>query len=151
MTTLDNIIQMVSQTRFATEAGVAMHRNLQRVTIASDHCSGDSELVARIVKNKTLAQLFSPQSRTEVPIAGTINGHFVSRRLDRLLINNTEKTIMILDYKTDTAPDKYRTQYISQVYEYMQLLHAIYPNYTVHGYILWTHDFSLEKIPTKPL
>ena len=60
--------------------------------------------------------------------------------------NSQDKTVYVMDYKTDTDKAINHNKYIAQVREYVALLRAIYPDYTIIGYILWTHDFSLEKI-----
>ncbi len=147
MTTLHNILQRTERTRFATKTGREMHRKLQRIVISDTYSAGDQDLIERICATPHLAKFFSPLSRTEVPIAGTINNRFISRRIDRMITDDTAHTIMVLDYKTDVNPDTYRQKYIDQVNEYVQLLHAVYPNYEITGYILWTHDFLLEKLP----
>lgn len=149
--TINKILQDITHAHLATNAGTSMHHKLQQITITPESCSGAPELITRIKNNPLLSQIFSPDSQTEIPIAGTINGHFISRRIDRLLINNTNNTIIILDYKTDTNRNTNHQKYTHQINEYIQLLHAIYPNHKITGYILWTHDFSLEKLPPKQL
>ena len=126
----DIIDQMVRQD-YATDTGRKMHARMQRIVIDGDASRGDMDIRAKISENPTLAQMFSPASRTEVPIAGTINGRFISRRIDRLFTDDENKHVYVLDYKTN---------------EYKTLLHDIYPNYEIRGYILWLHDFSVEEI-----
>lgn len=151
MTTLHNILKTQSQTQHATDAGIKMHARLQRIFISDNQSTGDTDLVAKISAHPEIAQLFAPASQTEVPIAGTIDGKFISRRIDRLLIDDKNKTISILDYKTDTNPDEFRNKYIFQIREYATLLRQIYPHHKIHCYILWTHNFLLERLPIKPL
>lgn len=151
MTTLHNIIQNAEHTRFATETGREMHRKLRNIVISDTRSTGDADLIGRICATPHLKQFFTVSSRTEVPIAGTINNRFISRRIDRLVIDNKARTIIVLDYKTDTDPDANRPQYIIQINEYIQLLNGMYPNYEITGYILWTHDFLLEKMPAMRL
>lgn len=146
MKTLHDILKHCEHTRFATDAGTQMHKRLQRVTISKDKTSGAPDLVARISAKSELLPFFCVSAKTEVPIAGTIKGHFVSRRIDRLVVDPSNKTVYVMDYKTDTDKAINRNKYIAQVREYVALLRAIYPDYTITGYILWTHDFSLEKI-----
>lgn len=146
MKTLHDILNQCERTRFATDAGTKMHKRLQRVTIEADKTSGDPDLVARISAKSELLPFFCLAAKTEVPIAGTIKGRFVSRRIDRLLVNTLDKTVSVLDYKTDINKTINRDKYIAQVHEYVALLQAVYPDYKIAGYILWTHDFLLEKI-----
>lgn len=146
MKILHDILNQCERTRFATDAGTQMHKRLQRVTIDGDKTSGDPDVVARISAKSELLPFFCVSAKTEVPIAGMIKGRFVSRRIDRLLVNTLDKTISVLDYKTDINKTINRDKYIAQVHEYVALLHAVYPDYAIKGYILWTNDFSLEKI-----
>lgn len=151
MTTLHNILAEYDKTQYATTAGTHTHQKLSKITISPDFESGDSELINHIKQIPELRRLFSPDTKTEVPIAGTIKNRFISRRIDRLHIDTNTKTITILDYKTDINHEKFRTVYISQMQDYANLLHAIYPDHKIDTYILWTHDFLLEKLNIKPL
>lgn len=141
MTILHNILSAHDSTKIATDIGTKMHARLQHTDSTSS-----TDLAERMFTNPTLRRLFDSASQTEVPIAGIINGRFISRRIDRIRINHTDKIIEILDYKTDIAPENYRTKYILQIREYANLVHKLYPDYKIICYILWTHDFSLEQI-----
>lgn len=149
MTTLNEILSARTVAKYATESGTKMHTLLQHIVIDDKVERGDAELVSKIKRIPELVPFFSASSRTEVPVAGTINGRFVSRRIDRLCINHKQKHIDIIDYKTDIDHDKFYSQYSTQLREYCELLRAIYPDYSISAYILWTHDFSLEKIAYK--
>jgi hypothetical protein len=146
MTTLNDILKTKTQTKQATDTGTKTHLLLQHIVIDNDIEQGNETIVKKIKQNPVLIQFFNKDSKTEVPIAGTINRKFISRRIDRLNINKNKKHIDIIDYKTDTNPEVYRALYITQVREYTQLLKATHPDFTISTYILWTHDFSLEKI-----
>lgn len=145
MTTLNDILIAHDAAKYATDAGKKMHTRLQRVVLGNE-LRGDQELIAQIHATPGLAEFFGTNSKTEVPIAGTINGRFISRRLDRLVIDGAAKTVSVLDYKTDINHRMYYEKYIAQLREYVSLLRAIYPGYKISGYILWTHDFLLEKV-----
>lgn len=146
MKILHDILKLCEQTHFATDAGTRMHKRLQQIAIGEDKMLGDPDLVARISAKSELLPFFCIAAKTEVPIAGMIKGRFVSRRIDRLLVNTLDKTVYVLDYKTDINKTINRDKYIAQVHEYVALLQAVYPDYKIAGYILWTNDFSLEKI-----
>ncbi len=146
MKTVIKIVSEYDNQHHATASGSLMHKKLQFVTLDGANTTGDAELVNQIQQHSELVPYFSPKSRVEVPIAGFINNRFVSRRIDRLLIDDITKTISILDYKTDTNRETYRTRYERQISEYIALLRALYPDYTIHGYILWTHDFFLDMV-----
>ena len=151
MTQLHKIVSNIEHTKFATNTGTRKHSQLNKIKISKSETIGDKIIIEQICKNKQLTLLFSQDTLTEVPIAGTLNGRFISRRIDRLLINHTNKHIYILDYKTDVLPSKHKNRYIMQLNEYAQLLHQIYPEYKINAYILWTHNFLLENIPVKTL
>lgn len=145
----DNLYDLVAArraTEYATATGTRMHERLRGVVIDGVQSRGDAELVKQIRGRPDLCEYFSTQSRTEVPIAGTINGKFISRRIDRMLVDTAAKTVKILDYKTDTARGLRRAKYVAQLCEYCDLLHKIYPDFKVSAAILWTHDWTLESL-----
>jgi len=131
---------------FATNNGTHMHAILQHVIIDNNVESGDSDIIKTIKTHQDLLPFFVKSAQTEVSIAGNIHGHFVSRRIDRLLINHDTKIIDFIDYKTDTDKNVFIEQYKYQLKEYTELLHSAYPNYKINGYILWLHDWTLDKI-----
>ena len=99
-----------------------------------------------VQKHPELVKFFGKNSETEIPVAGYINGRFVSRRIDRLVIDHENKLVYILDYKTDIDKSTYHEDYIQQINEYVELLRGIYPQYDIQAFILWLNDFSLEKV-----
>lgn len=142
---INDFIKNETATEFATNAGRAMHVKLQHVRIGAIPV-GDAELIAKIEKNETLKSFFGENSRAEVPIAGIINGHFVSRRIDRLVVDDAAKTVRVLDYKTDVDTEKFRPKYIAQIKEYIELLKQIYSGYKISGAILWLRNWTIENI-----
>lgn len=151
MTTLNDILSAHDRTNFATSRGTQTHARLQNIVIDGANTRGDFELIQQIKSRPELLPFFTSTAGTEVPIAGTINNRFISRRIDRLVIDDTTKTIKILDYKTDANRAIFCDKYMIQLREYAHLLRAIYPGYKISAYILWTHDFSLEKVPVMSL
>lgn len=144
--TLRDLLNQQDATKFATDAGTRAHRRMQQITIDGDTVHGDADTVARIKSFPELLPFFVANAQTEVPVAGIIRGKFVSRRIDRMVTNHDKRQILVMDYKTDVSPDRFHAAYCAQVREYMELLRAIYPEYTVLGYILWLHDFRLEAV-----
>ncbi len=144
---LRDLLNKNQNQQFATDTGTRTHTRLSQVFINDDTTStGDADLVAQISANPKLFFLFGAQSEIEVPIAGIINGKFISCRIDRLLIDKETKQIHILDYKTDIDRVTFRDKYISQLRTYAELLHDAHPDYTIRKYILWTHTWTLEEI-----
>ena len=143
---IQDFVNSQETANFAVAAGLAMHAKLQFVRFGNTP-TGDAEIIAKIESmGDKLKSFFMDNSQTEVPIAGYINGHFVSRRIDRLVVDDANKTVRVLDYKTDVDTNKFREQYVAQIREYIQLLQQIYPNYKISGYILWLHNWGLEAI-----
>lgn len=140
------ILKAYDAVKMATATGTDMHNRLGRVVIDVDKMCGDPDLIEKIQAVPKLAGLFSVGSMVEVPIAGNIGNRFVSRRIDRLLIDDKTKTVYVLDYKTDTNQDSFRERYVAQLHEYAALLRQIYPKYKIQCMILWTHNWVLESV-----
>ena len=143
---LNEILSEIKRADYATDAGRKMHTKMQKIKTCDTAPHGDDELVTKITENPQLMKFFTSASRTEVPIAGNLNGRFISRRIDRLVIDDETKNIYVLDYKSDTDKTAYRDKYAAQIREYIALLRDAYPAYAVRGYILWLQDFELVEI-----
>ena len=146
---LHDLINEQTHANCATNAGRDAHTKLRHVFFTPAGWVGDKNLVSQIQNISELCELFGPLSKTEVPIAGTINGKFISRRIDRLYVNNDTKTIVVLDYKTDINKKLYYEKYVEQLKEYCALLKCVYQHFDIQCKILWLNDFALENIPTK--
>lgn len=146
MSELNDFILKRTKQKFATNVGTAVHKKLQFIIIDDDLEQGDTELINKIKSVNGLSKLFSANSETEVPIAGNINGKFISRRIDRLNTDKLNKEIILLDYKTDINPEIFHDKYIYQLNEYKNLLKQIYPDFSIKCYILWISNWSLELI-----
>ena len=143
---LNDFIKQKESEKFATDKGLNMHAMLQSVRFGVS-TTGDPDLIKKIENcGEELKCFFMENSKAEVPIAGYVNGVFISRRIDRLVVDDTTKTIKILDYKTDVDTEKFRSKYIAQLKEYKELLKQIYPDYKISCHILWLHDWTLENI-----
>ena len=140
--TLRELLREYDNKKNATDAGSAMHKKMRFVNIKDT----ESDVVKQIKSHPELSMFFTSDAQTEVPIAANINGKFVSRRIDRLVIDDKNKVIHVMDYKTDVDKVAFHSNYVAQVREYMSIMGKIYPKYKVHGYILWLHDWSLEKL-----
>lgn len=132
---------------YATAVGRDMHKRLQKIFFDANGLSNcDNDLVARIKNIPGLVNIMGPMSMSEVPVAGFVDGKFISRRIDRLYINKDTKTIIVLDYKTDVDKNLLRKKYIEQLKEYYLLLKQIYNGFNIECKILWINDFTLENI-----
>lgn len=144
--TLHDFLTGAKNKEFATQNGTKMHTDLQYVIVDDSGNFGNNDLIKIIQNRPDLKPFFVKDAKTEVPIAGFINGRFASRRIDRLIINHDTKTIDFIDYKTDTDKTLFIEKYKKQLNEYRELLKSAYPGYKIKGYILWTNDWSLEQI-----
>ena len=146
MSKLHELVNKKIAEKNATDCGTAMHKKLQYVFFDNGSFCGDSAICEKISTNPELCEYMSRASRTEVPIAGVINGEFISRRIDRLYVKHETKTVVVVDYKTDLDRQSLREKYKKQLGEYKSLLTQIYPDYNIVCKILWTSDFTLENI-----
>ena len=143
---LSEFLKEYDAQKHAEETGIQMHEKLRLIRVLSDCDKVDCELKRCIESCNGLSMFFTENALTEVPIAGMLNGAFVSRRIDRLIIDDKNKVVRILDYKTDINKTANHEKYIIQLNEYSHLMHEIYPKYKIESYILWLHDWVLEKL-----
>ena len=143
--TICDLLDKEDRAAFATGAGTDMHLRLQRMSLDSDALA-DAGLRERILSCDGLARFFRAPARAEMPVAGIVNGRLLSRRMDRVIIDDTARRVEILDYKTDVDRTLRHDKYIAQVGEYVALMRRIYPEYSVTAYILWLHDWTLERV-----
>jgi len=132
--------------KHATQTGTVIHLLLKNIIIDNDKEVGDTNIINQIKEYTELKRYFTSSAKTEVSIAGIINGIFISRRIDRILIDDTNKTIDCIDYKTDINKTAFIDKYAQQLNEYAQLLRSAYPGYKINGYILWIQDWQLQQI-----
>jgi len=144
--TLREFLSEYDNTQFATKRGTEMHNKIRAVHMENGELCGDDEIIENIKKHPEIMQFFGENSRAEVPVAAEIKSNFISRRIDRLIIDDEKRSVYIIDYKTDTDKDAFRQKYVAQVQEYMAIIKKIYPKYNVSGHILWLHDWTLESV-----
>ncbi|NQU58952.1 MAG: PD-(D/E)XK nuclease family protein, partial [Rhodospirillales bacterium] len=105
--------------------------------------------VMAVLENPDFAALFGPGSMAEVPISGTLGGHTVSARIDRLAIG--DELITIIDYKTNRPPPETAAAvappYLRQMALYRSLLRQIYPGRPVTCILAWTDGPRLMPLP----
>ena len=131
----------------STQTGTNAHAVMQNIIVDDEFGDkGDEEIIKKIRSLPQIKPYFCKNAKKEVPIAGFIKGVFVSRRIDRLLINQNTKTIDFIDYKTNIDKDEFIDKYKLQLKEYAELLGSAYPDYKISGYILWLHDWTFDKI-----
>lgn len=105
----------------------------------------------RVLDDPAFAPVFAPESRAEVPVAGTLgkNSATVSGAIDRLAV--TKDRVLIVDYKTNRPPparvEDAPTAYVAQLAAYRALLQEIYPDREISCALLWTYDARLMPVP----
>jgi ATP-dependent helicase/nuclease subunit A len=104
----------------------------------------------KILSAPDFAAIFGPGSLAEIPITGLLeDGRVVSGQIDRLLITDTE--ISIVDYKTNRPPptraEDVPVLYRNQMNAYAAILAKIYPGRTISCTLLWTDGPRLMKFP----
>jgi ATP-dependent helicase/nuclease subunit A len=145
-TKLNKIMHDIESAEFATAAGTDMHAQMAKIRFQNGDFVGPADIVSKIKTHTELSEIMGPLSRTEVPLAGYVDGVFLSRRVDRLYVNRDTKTVVVLDYKTDANKKKYYEKYRVQLMEYYKLLKEIFPNFNIKCKILWLNDFTLENV-----
>ena len=143
---LNNFLRESEHKQYAVQKGTDMHTKMQKIVVDSDCVIGDTDIVNIIKKRSDLVLFFNKNAKTEVSVVGYICGTFISRRIDRLFIDDKTKTVYFIDYKTDVNKTEFINKYKQQLNEYAQLLHSAYPDYKINGYILWLNDWELYKL-----
>ena len=107
----------------------------------------------KVLSNPEFADLFGPDSRAEVPVAGTLHHDgaktIVNGKIDRLVIGSSE--IIVLDFKTNRPPPTVACNipapYIAQMATYRALLRQIWPQKQIRCALLWTDGPNLMQVP----
>ncbi len=159
---------------FAAARGTAVHRLLQSLP---DVAPAEREAAARryldragngwsaaerealwrsveaVLSQPAFAPVFSPASRAEVSVMGTLEvagrARAVSGKIDRLAV--TDEAVLIVDYKTNRPPpltiDDVPETYVAQLALYRALLAPLYPGRRVEAALLFTEGPHLVALP----
>jgi ATP-dependent helicase/nuclease subunit A len=104
--------------------------------------------VLLVLEHKDFAALFSPGSRAEVPIVGTLAGWQVVGQVDRLAV--TQSAILIADFKTNQDPprriEEVSDSYVKQLAAYRAVLMKLYPDRPVRAALIWTEVPDLMEL-----
>ncbi len=105
--------------------------------------------VMQVLNDPTFCEVFGPQSRAEVAVAGEVGGAVVNGQIDRLVVKSD--TIFVVDYKTNRPPPKTAAEtapsYLAQMAAYQSLLQEIYPQHKIECALLWTFEARLTPLP----
>ena len=104
--------------------------------------------VIDIVTNKEFAEIFGPNSRSEVPITGRLGKYVVVGQVDRLLVK--PDNVMIVDYKSSQPPPSDAADvspvYLKQMAAYRAVLSSAFPGRAIDCALLWTDTPSLMPL-----
>jgi ATP-dependent helicase/nuclease subunit A len=135
----------VAERKAAAEAWLARH--------AKDFAEPERvDMVASalaVLAEPAWAELFSPASLAEVPIAATLGGQVVAGTIDRLLI--MPDRIRLVDFKTARRPpaglDQVPVAILRQMAAYVAALEVVYPGRVVEAALLYTEVPVLMPLP----
>ena len=81
---------------------------------------------------------------------GISDGKFISGQIDRLIVDEKEKKVIVVDFKTNRPAasniNDVPQAYITQLAVYKNLMKQIYKDMDIETYILWTNTLKLMKI-----
>jgi len=116
--------------------------------LPADQRAALSREVLMVLEHKDFAALFSPGSRAEVPIVGTLGGEKVTGQVDRLAV--TQDAILIADFKTNRNPprriEEVPGSYVKQLAAYRAVLMKLYPGKPVRAALIWTEAPDLMEL-----
>jgi ATP-dependent helicase/nuclease subunit A len=116
-----------------------------------------AEQMMLVLEDRAFYELFTANSRAEVPIIGRveIGGRRlrVSSQVDRLAV--TQSSVLIGDFKTNRPPPRRIAEvppsYVKQLALYRAVLQKIYPNKTVRAALIWTEVPDLMELSADDL
>jgi ATP-dependent helicase/nuclease subunit A len=122
-----------------------------RFGVGADEAQTALEEVLKILENPALSDLFGPQSRAEVPIAGRLRTMGididVAGQIDRLAM--AQDWVTVCDFKTNIhVPDDASVTpeaYILQLALYRGLLRETFPERKIRCQLLWTRTGRLME------
>ena len=104
--------------------------------------------VLNLLQNPDFEKVFGDGSKAEVPLMGMVDGKIISAQIDRLVVRDDE--VLIIDFKTNRPAaktiDDVPVIYKKQLAAYKQLVEKIYPEKSVHCFILWTDTAFLMPL-----
>ncbi|HTJ62444.1 MAG TPA: double-strand break repair helicase AddA [Alphaproteobacteria bacterium] len=109
--------------------------------------------VTAVIDAPGCVKLFGPGSRAEVPIVGRIGVRGVTGRIDRLLVEPGQVTIV--DFKSSRlppgGPDDVPAAYLAQMAAYRAILRQIYPDHRIGLVLVWTDGPAVTTLDEEKL
>ena len=107
-------------------------------------CEKACEEAQAVLVNPELSHLFTQNSLCEVDISGHIDGVSYLGRIDRLVIDDQNKKVWLVDYKTGQKKSNAVESYAQQLSLYKSLAEPLYPSHTIVAGIIWTNLNQFE-------
>ena len=105
--------------------------------------------VMAILHHPTLAPLFGPDSRAEVPLTGVVGDVVVGGLIDRLVV--LPDRMLLADFKTNRRPpasvEATPVAYLRQMCSYRAVLRSIFPHRPVQCALIWTREARVSVLP----
>jgi len=116
-----------------------------------------SQEVFAVLNNPNFADIFAPNSRAEISLAGSAKtlpeDIYLNAQIDRISVTKTH--VYIIDYKSNRPPpqtqDGVADIYWGQMAAYRELAREIYPAHEIVSALLWTDGPSLMVLDDKRL
>ena len=116
-----------------------------------------SDEVFAVLDNPDFANIFAPNSRAEISLAGSAKtlppDIYLNAQIDRISVTQTH--VYIIDYKSNRPPPKTQDGvadiYWGQMAAYRELAKEIYPGREIISALLWTDGPSLMVLDDKRL
>jgi len=141
------LLPLISEQERATAAARFLARPIHNLS-EKDQKTYTSEILA-VLDYPDFAELFGPNSRSEVPVTGRLGSHVVAGQVDRLVVQ--QDRVIIVDYKSNRPPpadirDVPRT-YMRQMAAYRTVLRPVFPERPIDCALLWTEVPYLMALP----
>jgi ATP-dependent helicase/nuclease subunit A len=109
--------------------------------------------VMAILQHPTLAPLFGPESRAEVPLTGVVGNVVIGGLVDRLVV--LPDRVLLADFKTNRRPpasvEATPVTYLRQMASYRAVLRSIFPHRAVQCALIWTREARVCVLPDRLL
>ena len=105
--------------------------------------------ILTVLDHPTLAPLFGPEGRAEVPLTGVVAGNVIGGLVDRLAV--LPDAVLVADYKTNrdppATPDTVPVLYLRQMAAYRAVLRVVFPGRAVSCALVWTIGAHVMPLP----
>jgi ATP-dependent helicase/nuclease subunit A len=141
------LLPLISEPKRAKAAARFLARPVHNLS-EKDQETYTSEILA-VLAHPDFAELFGPNSRSEVPVTGRLGSHVVAGQVDRLVVQHDR--VIIVDYKSNRPPpadirDVPRI-YMRQMAAYRTVLRPVFPERPIDCALLWTDVPYLMALP----